>query len=96
MVGWHHRLSGHEFDQTLGDGGGQGSQVCCSPRGSLGGHDWVAEQQQPEFTTCVLVEEQHGSRDRHRGERRGEVIRDAGAGVMHAGMKLGEAERIPP
>ena len=56
----------------------------------------MAEQQQPEFTTCVLVEEQHGSRDRHRGERRGEVIRDAGAGVMHAGMKLGEAERIPP
>ena len=23
MVGWHHRLNGHEFEQTLGDGGGQ-------------------------------------------------------------------------
>ena len=32
-VGWHHRLNGHEFEQTLGDGEGQGSLVCCSPWG---------------------------------------------------------------
>ena len=31
MVGWHHQLSGHESDQALGDGEGQGSLVCCSP-----------------------------------------------------------------
>ena len=31
MVGWHHRLNGHEFEQTLGDSEGQGSMVCCSP-----------------------------------------------------------------
>ena len=31
MVGWHHRLNGHEFEQALGVGGGQGSLVCCSP-----------------------------------------------------------------
>ena len=31
MVGWHHRLNGHEFEKTLGDGRGQGSLVCCSP-----------------------------------------------------------------
>ena len=31
MVGWHHQLNGHEFEQTLGDSGGQGSLVCCSP-----------------------------------------------------------------
>ena len=30
MVGWHHRLNGHEFEQTLGDGEGQGSLACCS------------------------------------------------------------------
>ena len=30
-VGWHHRLDGHEFEQALGDGEGQGSLVCCSP-----------------------------------------------------------------
>ena len=33
MVGWHHKLSGHEFEQTLGDSEGQGSLVCCSPWG---------------------------------------------------------------
>ena len=33
MVGWHHRHDGHEFEQALGDGEGQGSLVCCSPWG---------------------------------------------------------------
>ena len=32
-VGWHHWLNGHEFEQTLGDGEGQGSLACCSPWG---------------------------------------------------------------
>ena len=31
MVGWHHQLNGHEFEQTPGDGEGQRSLVCCSP-----------------------------------------------------------------
>ena len=30
MVGWHHRLNGHEFEQALGEGEGQGSLACCS------------------------------------------------------------------
>ena len=30
MVGWHHQLNGHEFDQALGVGDGQGSLECCS------------------------------------------------------------------
>ena len=33
MVGWHHLLDGHEFEQALGVGEGQGSLVWCSPRG---------------------------------------------------------------
>ena len=33
MVGWHHQLNGHEFEQALGDGEGQGSLACCSPSG---------------------------------------------------------------
>ena len=33
MVGWHHRLDGHEFEQALGDGDGQGSLACGSPWG---------------------------------------------------------------
>ena len=32
-VGWHHWLNGHEFEQALGDGEGQGSLECCSPWG---------------------------------------------------------------
>ena len=30
MIGWHHRLDGHEFEQAPGDSEGQGSLVCCS------------------------------------------------------------------
>ena len=33
MVGWHHRLDGHEFEQTLGVGDGQGGLARGSPRG---------------------------------------------------------------
>ena len=33
MVGWHHQLNGHEFEQALGVGDGQGSLACCSPWG---------------------------------------------------------------
>ena len=33
MVGWHHHLTGHEFEQTLGNSKGQGSLVCCSSWG---------------------------------------------------------------
>ena len=40
MVGWHQRLHGHEFEQALGVGDGQGSLVCCSPWVK---HDWAIE-----------------------------------------------------
>ena len=33
MVGWHHGLNGHEFEQTLGDGEGQAPLAYCSPWG---------------------------------------------------------------
>ena len=33
VVGWHHGLDEHEFEQALGGGDGQGSLVCCNPRG---------------------------------------------------------------
>ena len=48
IVGWHHRLNGHEFEQAPGDGEGQGSLACCSPwvRHYRVGHYWATEQQQ--------------------------------------------------
>ena len=33
MVGWHHQLNGHEFEQTPGVGDAQGGLACCSPWG---------------------------------------------------------------
>ena len=33
MVGWHHQLNGHEFEQALGVGDGQRGLLCCSPWG---------------------------------------------------------------
>ena len=33
LVGWHHQLDGHEFEQAPGVGDGQESLACCSPRG---------------------------------------------------------------
>ena len=36
MFGWHRRLNGREFGQTLGDGEVQGSLACCAPRGRKG------------------------------------------------------------
>ena len=47
MVRWHHQVNGHEFEQTLGDSGGQRSLVCWSPWSHrVVGHDLAAEQQQ--------------------------------------------------
>ena len=39
MVGWHHLLNGHEFEQALEDGEGQGSLAGCSPWGRRVGQD---------------------------------------------------------
>ena len=45
MVGWHHWLNGHDFEQTPGDSEEQGILACCSPRGHKVGHDLVTKQQ---------------------------------------------------
>ena len=39
MVGWHHRLNGHEFEHAPEVGDGQGSLACCSPWGCRVRHD---------------------------------------------------------
>ena len=43
MVGWHHRLDGHKFEQAPGAGDRQGSLACCSSWGLRVGHDWATE-----------------------------------------------------
>ena len=57
MVGWHHCLRGHEFEQALGVGEGHGSLVCCSPWGRKES-DTTDRQQQShswEFQPHVLI-----------------------------------------
>ena len=44
MVGWHHQVNGHEFEQTQGDSEGLGSLACYSPWGHKVRHDLGTEQ----------------------------------------------------
>ena len=46
MVRWHHRLNGHELEQTAEDSEGQGSLAGCGPWGCRVGHHLTAEKQQ--------------------------------------------------
>ena len=45
MVGWHHQLDRHEFDQARGIGDGQGSLACCS--------HGIAESDRTELTELI-------------------------------------------
>ena len=50
MVGWYHWLDGHEFEQALGVGDGQGSLVCCSP--------WSCKElDTTEWLNCICISE---------------------------------------
>ena len=62
IVGWHHRLKGYVFEQTPGDAEGQGSLVCCSPRG--GKESDMTEQLRRRWhpTPVLLPGKSHGWR----------------------------------
>ena len=53
MVGWHHRLNGHEFKQAPGQL--QGSLACCSSRGHRVGHDRATKEQQSLFAGGTYI-----------------------------------------
>ena len=55
MVGWHHQLNGLEFEQTPGDGEGQGSLACCSPWDCRVTRDLVTEQQRQLFLLLFII-----------------------------------------
>ena len=55
MVRWHHQLHGHEFEQALGNGEGQGGLSCCSPWGhkeSTWLRDWITKAKDAQFAEC--------------------------------------------
>ena len=56
MVGWHHWLDGHEFEQALWVGDGQGSLACCSPWGHRVRHDWATGLNWTEGLRYLLCE----------------------------------------
>ena len=56
LVGWHHRLNGHEFEQTPGDGEGQGKPGVLQSMGSQRvEHNLVTEQQQWEMNLKAWI-----------------------------------------
>ena len=59
MVGWHHWLNGHEFEQALGDDEGQGSLGCCSPWGCKES-DMTEQLNSNNKQSCLLDEERSG------------------------------------
>ena len=56
MVGWHHWFNGHEFEQAPGDGEGQGSLACCSPRGRkvLDAIEWLNNNNRKQNSSVLL------------------------------------------
>ena len=67
MVGWHHQLDGHEFEQALGVGDRQGGLACCSPWGHkesdmterLTELNWLTSKEIWRCIRCTLVRECH-------------------------------------
>ena len=56
MVGWHHQLDGHEFEQALVVGDGQRSLVCCSPWGrNESDLEWVTELNRTEDVSGYFI-----------------------------------------
>ena len=57
LVGWHHRLDGHEFEQALGVGDGQGSLACCSLYGhkELDMTEWLNWTELRSTISCYLT-----------------------------------------
>ena len=62
MVGWHHQLDGHEFEQALGDSEEQGSLACCNPCGCK--ELDTTEQQQRTLATNQLLDNQFCLREK--------------------------------
>ena len=61
MVGWHHWLDGHEFEQTLGNSEGQRGLACCSPWSCRVRHELATEQRQKtEIKPLVSYKSQTG------------------------------------
>ena len=74
VVGWHHRLNGHEFEQAEGVGDGQGSLACCSPQGRK---EWIRLSNGTELKLNGLCRGGNVNRIKfgfNQGKRTGEIV----------------------
>ena len=55
MLGWHHWLSRHEFEQTPGDGKRQGSLVCCNSNKQSDTTEWLKNKTQHNITYLIRL-----------------------------------------
>ena len=69
MIGRHHQVKEHEFEQTSGDSDGQGSLVWCSPWGHRVRHDWAATEKQQKIKGGVARKSKvKGTTEAHQDE----------------------------
>ena len=55
MVGWHHRLNVHEFEESLGDSEGQQKLVCCSPCGHKESDATQRLNNKNKYSCCLAI-----------------------------------------
>ena len=77
MVGWHHQLDGHGFEQARGDGDGQGGLVCYSPWGH--NKSDMTEQVNNKYTTTTESRPGHNITEGHKVGKRLEGGKDSQA-----------------
>ena len=60
MVGWHHRLNGHEYEQTPGDSEEQGCLACCSSWGHKeSGTTWQLNNNESDLSGSLCAGDKH-------------------------------------
>ena len=93
MVGWHHRLHGHEFGQPPGDGEGQGSPACCSPWGHKES-DTTEPQNNQVGNDCTAQGAQPVLCDAQRGGGRGYVYTHSWFSLLDSGNQHNIAKQL--
>ena len=73
IIGWHHRLDGHEFEHTLGDSERQGSLACCSAWGCKESDMTETEQQQQILENTNGRKKRKKMKERKQQERKNEA-----------------------
>ena len=87
MVGWHHQLKEHEFEQTSGDGEEQGILVCCS---SWGGKELDTTQRLNNNNHHTLMRDEETASERERNLPKGIPLGQLSPGGAQAGGEVTE------